>query len=158
MPATLTEITDRQPKTRDQGHYAPPPPIEGEADSMITILLVEDDEADAYLIERALRSNARVSEIIRAHDGEEALQLMADPDIEPNLALIDLQMPRRDGFSLLLELKKLNADLVPVVLTSSRGGADAHRSFHRGARMFVSKPKEQHRLQAILNEVIRELE
>lgn len=158
MPATMTKFADHQPETRIQGHYAPPPPIESNANSTITILLVEDDEADAYLIERALRSNARVSEIIRAHDGEEALELMADPDIRPNLALIDLQMPRRDGFSLLLELKKLDADLVPVVLTSSRGGADAHRSFHRGARMFVSKPKEPQRLQAILNEVIRELE
>ncbi len=157
MPGTLTETADRQPKTKAQGHYGPPSRADDEVDSTISILLVEDDEADAYLIERALRNNARVSDIIRAHDGEEALQLMTDTDIRPDLALIDLQMPRRDGFSLLLELKKLDAELVPVVLTSSRGGADAHRSFHRGARMFVSKPKEPQRLQAILNEVIHEL-
>jgi len=158
MSSTLTEIADRQPKTREQGHYAPPLPTESESTTAITILLVEDDEADAYLIERALRNNARVTQIIRAHDGEEALRLMAAPNIRPNLALIDLQMPKKDGFALLLELKKLDTELVPVVLTSSRGGADAHRSFHRGARMFVSKPKEPQRLQAILNEVIRELE
>lgn len=158
MPITMTEIADRQLKTREQGYCAPPPPIDSESCSSITILLVEDDEADAYLIERALQNNARVTEIIRAHYGEEALKLMGDPDIRPNLALIDLQMPKKDGFAMLLELKKLDTELVPVVLTSSRGGADAHRSFHRGARMFVSKPKEPQRLQAILNEVIRELE
>jgi CheY-like chemotaxis protein len=158
MSGILTEAADLQPRTRTQSDYIPPSKGEDEVASMITILLVEDDEADAYLIERALRNNTRVGEIIRAHDGEEALQILASAAIRPQLALIDLQMPRRDGFSLLLELKKLDAELVSVVLTSSRGGADAHRSFHRGARMFVSKPKEPQRMQAILNEVIRELE
>jgi len=126
-------------------------------DPPINVLLVEDDEADAYLIEQALHKHRKVGEVTRAHDGEEALSLLASGQIQPDLALIDLQMPRKDGFALLLEMQQHKVDFTCVALTSSRSGADSMRCFHRGARMFVSKPKQPERLAALLNEVIREL-
>lgn len=133
------------------------PSLDAIADTSINVLLVEDDEADAYLIEKALHKNRKVSEVVRAHDGEEALALLASGRIQPDLALVDLQMPRKDGFALLLDMQKLKVDFTCVALTSSRSGADTMRCFHRGARMFVSKPKQPERLAALLNEVIREL-
>jgi len=127
------------------------------ADAPINVLLVEDDEGDAYLIEKALNKNRKVGHIVRARDGEEALEMIASGSVHPDLALIDLQMPRKDGFSLLLEMQKYDVDCTCVALTSSRSGADSLRCFHRGARMFVSKPKQPEQLSALLNEVIREL-
>ena len=70
----------------------------------LNILLVEDDDADAYLIERALSANPRVAEIVRACDGVEALELVDARRMRPDLAIVDLHMPRKNGIALLGEL------------------------------------------------------
>ncbi|HWU02245.1 MAG TPA: response regulator [Novosphingobium sp.] len=126
-------------------------------DRPLDILLVEDDEADAFLICDALRDNQRIGNIVRAHDGVEALE-MIENGLAPDLAIIDLQMPRRDGFGLLRDLgERGKVNFPAVIFTSSRGGADAYRCFKRGARMFASKPKQADRFAPLLNEVLKEL-
>jgi PleD family two-component response regulator len=60
----------------------------------LCVLLVEDDDADIYLIRRALANNPRVGEVVVARDGVEALELIDFWATQPDLAIVDLHMPR----------------------------------------------------------------
>jgi CheY-like chemotaxis protein len=107
----------------------------------LEVLVVEDDEADAFLIRSALRSIPRVSQIVLAHDGVEALQWLDSGVVEPDVVIIDLHMPRKNGFSLLVELRcRSKPGVTTIVLTSSKASADAARSKLRGADCFLTKP------------------
>jgi CheY-like chemotaxis protein len=121
----------------------------------LRVLLVEDNAADVYLITRALARNPRVAEVVQAQDGVEALDLIESGAAEPDLAVIDLHLPRKDGFALLRELKLRGSTQFPsVVLTSSRSAADAMRSKNRGAEVVLVKPSSAAKLDALMDGVI----
>jgi two-component system response regulator MprA len=127
----------------------------GDARSRKRVLFVEDNEADAYLIHKALRANAQVGEVVRAKDGLEALSLIEDNHLEPDLAIIDLKMPKMDGFALLRSLKsQLCVEFPLFVLTSSRSGADALRAVKRGSVRFVTKPNTMEKLSMAINQMV----
>jgi CheY-like chemotaxis protein len=127
----------------------------GRAAPKLRVLLVEDDEADAYLIRRALAGNPRIGEVVRVQDGIEALELIDNGTVKPDLAIVDLHMPRKDGFALLREFATRETARFPsVVLTSSRAGADALRSRMRGAVEFLTKPNSAKKLSAALDRVV----
>jgi CheY-like chemotaxis protein len=119
-------------------------------DSDLQVLVVEDDDADAYLIRSALKRNPRVTQMVLAHDGIEALELLDSGLVAPDIAIVDLHMPRKNGFSLLVELRcRPRADFPAIVLSSSSASADNARSRLRGADLFLTKPDsidELHRL------------
>jgi CheY-like chemotaxis protein len=117
----------------------------------LCVLLVEDDDGDAYLIERALMANPNVGGIIRATDGVEALALVQIGAVAPDVALIDLHMPRKNGFQLLVEFAALDQPHFPmVVLTSSTAPTDAMRSRLRGATRVLTKPDSVEALDELL--------
>jgi CheY-like chemotaxis protein len=121
----------------------------------LQVLLVEDDEADAYLIRLALAKNARVGKVLLAEDGEEALQLLDGLQVQPDLALIDLRMPRKDGLALLGEIARHQLSSLPcVVLSSSKSRKDVVCALQRGARAFVFKPKSATELESALGRVV----
>jgi CheY-like chemotaxis protein len=121
----------------------------------IKILVVEDDEPDAYLIGRVLAANPRVEEVFVAEDGVKALEILDQGWFRPNMAIIDLHMPRRDGFSLLRELvTREHGGFPKVMLTSSAASADAHRAIHCGAIEFVTKPRTVDKWAQTLDRVI----
>jgi len=122
----------------------------------LQVLLVEDDDADAYLIRRALAKNPWVGEVVLAEDGVEALELFDKGRISPDLAIVDLHMPRKDGLCLLKEFSsRASAHFPSVVLTSSKSSKDVVRAKNRGALEFITKPKTEEELAATLNRVIR---
>jgi len=125
------------------------------SDAGLCVLVVEDDDADAYLIERALLANADIGGILRATDGVEALALVDSGAVEPDLALIDLQMPRKNGFHLLVDFAVRRQPCFPmVVLTSSTAPTDAMRSRLRGAVRVLTKPDSLEELEALLASTI----
>jgi len=128
------------------------PRLEGAAHAAkLKVLLVEDDDADAYLIERALSDIPGPKEVVRAHDGVAALAIIDRRIFKPDLAIVDLHMPRKDGFSLLIELRaRVTVDFPAIVLTSSRSTADAFRSRKRGAVKVLTKPNSLEKLTTVL--------
>ena len=113
------------------------------------ILLVEDNPDEEALTIRAFRKNNIDSEIIVAHDGVEALDILfgtgphevAGP-LTPQVVLLDLKLPRLDGFEV---LRCIRADpgkrLLPVVmLTSSKEERDILRGYEVGCNSYVRKP------------------
>jgi CheY-like chemotaxis protein len=114
------------------------------------ILLVEDDPDDIYLIGEAIDECQLSARIFIVEDGEQMLDYLnqrgeySDPDQapRPDLILLDLNMPRKDGREALVEMKE-NPELrgIPVVvLTTSSAERDMKYSYEQGASGFVTKP------------------
>jgi CheY-like chemotaxis protein len=120
----------------------------------LNVLLVEDDPADAYLIKHALYSNPMVCNVLHVKDGIEALKMLDVGEMHPDLAIVDLHMPRKDGFSLLADFRRENAQFPSIVLTSSKLGADSLRARKRGAEAFITKPNTLAKLTEALDNVI----
>lgn len=123
----------------------------------LNVLLVEDDQADAYLIKHALYSNSMVCNVLHVKDGIEALKVLDVGEMHPDLAIVDLHMPRKDGFSLLADFRRENAQFPSIVLTSSKLGADSVRARKRGAEAFITKPNTLAKLTEVLDDVISKL-
>jgi CheY-like chemotaxis protein len=107
------------------------------------VLLVEDDTADALLIEEALTQEDMAREIVRADDGIAALEYLRDAsNPRPDLIVLDLNMPRMNGRELLAVLKdSAELALIPVVvLTTSSAADDVAAAYLHHANAFVTKP------------------
>jgi CheY-like chemotaxis protein len=113
----------------------------------IEILLVEDSPGDVTLTIEALRDAKVANNLHVARDGEEALRFLrregayADRP-RPDLVLLDLNMPRKDGREVLAEMK---ADPVfkripVVVLTTSQSEDDVAAAYNLSANCYVAKP------------------
>lgn len=121
----------------------PEPPHERPRPRTYTVLLVEDDMADAMLIEEALTEQGMARGIQRADDGVAALEYLRDPRTDrPDLIVLDLNMPRMNGRELLNVLKN-DPDLssIPiVVLTTSAAPDDIDDAYRQHANAYVTKP------------------
>ena len=114
------------------------------------ILLVEDNIDDILLTQRAFERSSVPSEIVTACDGQEALDCLfgggahagRSRPIKPDIVLLDLNLPKLDGFDV---LRRIRADpgtrrLPVIVLTSSNEQRDIVQSYDLGANSFVRKP------------------
>ena len=109
----------------------------------VRIVLIEDNPGDVYLLEKSLQARRIGYELIRYVDGEQAMRAMSGDDIPaPDLILVDLNLPRRDGFDLLKSVRQSPRLVgVPVgVFTSSDAAKDRHRSALLGADRYIHKP------------------
>jgi DNA-binding response OmpR family regulator len=109
----------------------------------IRILLVEDNPGDVYLLEKALQHQQINYELIGFQDGEQAMRALVDDTcLVPDLILLDLKLPRREGFEVLRAIRgKPNFVGVPVgIFTSSDGAGDRHRAALNGAERYIHKP------------------
>jgi len=113
----------------------------------IEILLVEDSPSDAELAIEALREAKVANRLTHVEDGVEAMQFLfrqaphADAP-RPDLIMLDLNLPRKDGREVLEELKA-DPDLktIPVVvLTTSQAEQDVLRSYELHANCYITKP------------------
>jgi len=109
---------------------------------MTRILLVEDSRADAILIQEALRQVSADHSVETVTDGQRALDRLRGSEPHPDLVLLDLNLPRKDGREVLAEMKtddELKA--IPViVLTTSSAPADVRFAYANCANSYVRKP------------------
>jgi CheY-like chemotaxis protein len=114
---------------------------------LIDILLVDDDEGDVLLTRKALDRGKMLNNLHVARDGVEALEFLRKEGdfsdaVRPDLILLDLNMPRKDGRQTLAEIKS-DPDLkgIPVViLTTSESNIDVAESYNLQASCFITKP------------------
>ena len=113
----------------------------------IEILLVEDNAADVRLTEEALREGKVRNNLHVARDGMEALEFLKRQGkhakaTRPDLILLDLNLPRRDGREVLAEIKNdPELKMIPVVvLTTSSAEADILKSYKLHANCYITKP------------------
>jgi two-component system, response regulator len=109
------------------------------------IVLVEDNEDDIVLTRRALSQNKIGNPLVVARDGAEALALLLDANghsVNPALILLDLQLPKVDGLTVLKRLRNdARTKLTPVVvLTSSKAEQDVVAGYNLHANSYIRKP------------------
>jgi len=104
------------------------------------VLVVEDDPALGEVIVGALKDDGLDARL--AQDGDEAMRFV--DDLSPSCMVLDLMMPRRDGFSVLRELRADGriADLPVVVVTATFGLSERLYATELGAADYVTKPFE----------------
>ncbi|MDG4555492.1 MAG: response regulator [Candidatus Competibacter sp.] len=120
-------------------HHFPGQPIE--------ILMVEDNPGDARLAEEALRDSRVLNNLNVAPDGEQAMHYLRQQGRfagapKPDIILLDLNLPRKDGREVLAEIK---ADAVlrripVVILTTSESEEDILRTYDLHANCYITKP------------------
>lgn len=127
----------------------------------IELLLVEDSEPDVRLTREALKEAKMWNNLWVVEDGVEAIEFLrrsgryADSP-RPDLILLDLNLPRKDGRQVLLEIKAdPSLRRIPVVvLTTSRDEADVLRAYDLHANCYITKPVDFNRFM----EVVRSIE
>ncbi|WP_029009424.1 response regulator [Azospirillum halopraeferens] len=108
-----------------------------------TILLVEDEPADAELVRIAFREARLLVDLHHVADGVEALEFLRRAGApRPDLILLDLNMPRMSGLEFLDAIKgdPMTAGIPVVVLTTSDFDQDVHRAYAKGASSYIVKP------------------
>lgn len=115
-----------------------------------TILLVEDDPNDVFLMQRALRKAKLANPLQVVEDGEKAIAYLdgQDPYADralyplPVLILLDLKLPRKPGLEVLVWLRQQpGLKRIPVVvLTSSKERTDVNRAYDLGSNSYLVKP------------------
>ena len=128
--------------------------------SPVRILVVDDDPVDVRLMQEALRESKVLAIMESVYDGVEAMAYLRREDKysqarRPDLILLDLNMPRKDGREVLSEIKA-DSDLrrIPVViLTTSKADQDVVQTYDLGANAYVVKPVDLDQLVTIVQKI-----
>ena len=113
----------------------------------VEVLLVEDDPADVELTREGLKDSKMMVHLSVVDDGVEAMKFLRQepPYVDaarPDLIILDLNMPKKDGREVLQDIKKDEAlKCIPVVvLTTSQDTFDIQRCYEWGANCWITKP------------------
>jgi CheY-like chemotaxis protein len=114
------------------------------------ILLVDDSSTTLLIEEMTLREHTQYG-LVLARDGEEAVEKAIDE--QPNLILMDVIMPRMNGFEACREMRKHEAlRKVPIIMVTSRGESyNVEQGFESGCNDYVTKPINGAELVEIVN-------
>jgi len=130
--------------------------------SHYTILLVEDDMDDILITKRAMSKANIVCKLIIVNDGEEALKILRGEGENkdttlPSLILLDLKMPKVNGFEVLKELKKdEKLRVLPVIVfTSSERSEDIELAYRLGCNSYIVKPVKFEDFIKVMEEIKR---
>ncbi|HEY9623911.1 MAG TPA: response regulator [Crinalium sp.] len=126
-------------------------------DASKTIFLIEDNRADIRLIQEALKSTAAQCQVVVARDGMEAMAYLRQDEgygdaVRPDLILLDLNLPKKDGREVLAEIKAdpTLMQIPVVVLTTSRNEEDIFNSYDLHVNCYISKSRNLSQLLKIV--------
>lgn len=112
----------------------------------MNILLVEDNDVDALILERTLKKHSPSARIVRACDGLEALDILTTERARdlprPFFILLDINMPRMNGHEFLdaLRAKEEISGNIVYMFTTSDNPKDIARAYHRNVSGYIVKP------------------
>ncbi len=129
------------------------------ANQPVEILLAEDNDDDILLIRESFADAKIVNVLNIVKDGEEALAYLRQEGgykdaVMPGLLLLDINMPKKNGFEVLKEIKADPAlrHLPVVMLTTSQNEADVVKSYSEGACSYIMKPARFEELGQVLKQ------
>jgi DNA-binding response OmpR family regulator len=117
------------------------------------LILVADDDHDILQLV-SFRLERADYEVVQANDGEEALRLVKE--LRPDLAVLDLMMPKLNGYEVIREIRRdEETKAIPVILLTARvQEADVARGFEAGADDYLKKPFSQQELRARVQAIL----
>ncbi len=134
--------------------------LEPEVVFPIEVLLVEDDPGDVLMTREAFEEHKLRNRLSVVSDGEEALAFLRREGLHadaprPDLILLDLNLPRRDGREVLQEIKQdpQLRQIPVVVLTTSQADEDILRSYQLHANAYVTKPVDFERFVSVVRQI-----
>jgi CheY-like chemotaxis protein len=119
------------------------------SESIVDVLLVEDNPSDAELTIHSLKKHNLVNNLVWVKDGEAAVDYLfqrgeyaSRSDALPKVVLLDLRLPKLDGMDVLREIRgnPKTKNLPVVILTSSKEERDVAETYELGVNSFVPKP------------------
>lgn len=116
------------------------------------LLLVEDAPGDILLIRRAIGQAGLSVQMRLAMDGEQAMQILSEAAYRPDLVILDVNIPKLSGLSV---LERCTVDAPVVVFTSSSSLDDRLRAISLGAKEFVQKPTDLDAFEEQVSRIIR---
>ncbi len=121
----------------------------------INVLLADDDKGDCLLFKEALEELPLYTHLTTVYDGEQLIKVITKKENKlPDVLFLDLNMPRKNGFASLGQIKR-NTELqkLPVIVLSTASDLETVRKVYRdGAQYYISKPKEFKQLKKVIYE------
>jgi two-component system response regulator len=124
----------------------------------VDILLVEDNPGDVRLTKEALKDAKVLNEIFIARDGVEAMEILHRKGKFskvplPDLILLDLNLPKKDGREVLAEIKEdpILKHIPVVILTTSKADEDIIKTYNLHANAYITKPVDLNRFAEIIH-------
>jgi two-component system response regulator len=128
-----------------------------QAEKPIQILLVEDNSTDVFLIEEALASTKTANHLHTVGNGVEALSFLRKEGIynavpQPNIILLDLNLPIKRGFEVLAEIKADSylRHIPVIILSTSSQELDINKAYSLNANCYIVKPVSFYRFREVL--------
>lgn len=124
------------------------------------VLLVDDNEADRYMMTKAWKMAEVKAELVFATDGEEAIKVLTaregNPDEAIGVILMDINMPVKDGLQTVRQIRQSTASFrwLPVLLWSSSSRIeDVNKAYSNGANAYLLKPSSVQEYVAIASSI-----
>jgi len=127
-------------------------PSHVEVSKPVEVLLVEDNAGDILLMRQTLAREPFPISIHVAVDGKQAMQMLAARQFEPDLVILDLNIPKVSGLSV---LECTQPEVPVVVFTSSSNPHDRQYSFDLGAKDYVQKPTDLSEFVRQVSQIVR---
>lgn len=134
--------------------------LPAEPGAPIEVLLVEDDPGDVLMTKEAFEEHKVRNRLNVVSDGAAALAYLRRQDpyedaVRPDLVLLDLNLPKRDGREVLAEIKADDSlrQIPVVVLTTSQADEDVLRSYQLYANAYVTKPVDFERFLSVVRQI-----
>lgn len=122
----------------------------GKKADKLKVLIAEDNESNFILYENMLAGNY---EITHAWNGEEAIELFEQST--PDVILMDINMPKMDGYEATAEIKRMNPNIPIIAVTAYAFATDKERMLESGFNGYVSKPINLAKLKEEISYVMR---
>ena len=131
-------------------------------DAEINILLVEDNSGDEYILRKFIESSFKKSNIYAVHDGQTALQSLRNTQNNPlfaraDIVLLDLNIPKMDGFAVLKEIKRDSRiqDIPVIVITNSLKSDEMIKVYRNFASGYICKSGDLERFESQIQNLIQ---
>ena len=118
----------------------------------IKVLMIDDNIELVSMIKEYFNNHARIELVLEANDGEQGLFLAKNHQDQYDVIILDLIMPRKDGLSVLEDLKKENIDKKVIILTSYNAQDMIRKVSELGVNYFILKPFELSELEKRIEE------
>ncbi|MGQ7947693.1 response regulator [Flavobacterium sp. WC2509] len=119
------------------------------------LLLADDDEDDCLFFKEALDEIALSVTLITVNDGVQLLQFLSDNNL-PDILFLDLNMPRKNGFECLTEIKKSEKlkDLAVIIFSTSFDINIVDKMYEKGATYYIQKPGDFNELIKVIKNAL----
>ncbi len=123
----------------------------------IHILLADDDHDDRTFFNNALKELTVSTHLTTVDDGDQLMELLLNKALElPDVLFLDINMPRKNGFECLAEIKNNNRlkDLPVVIFSTSDCRDKIDRTFQNGAKVYIHKPNDFAQLKELIHHAL----